>query len=299
MFLFFFTFVACVAQMTRITLNTRQAISYQMGVLLLAAIESFLGVLHWGFFHSTTFNYWIIFLKELQLLVITYFFPLSALTAFNRKDYERKVLWPVFSCIVIFLLLVVLLGSFNVFDDLINAEQCSNITFILLSVSGLVLSTVFLITGILIFRRLKRQSGISENIRKKKKLELWALIFVYFIVSVTSTGEDILDLIVSHFNDACSVFDDPTSWGHMIAIIVQHTVNLLIPIWASLIVYNIEASRAKGKSWRAVRNEQVNSSDPENSLDYDFLVGDYHSVHSYHSDPKPDQTTSDEGTNLL
>jgi len=193
----------------------------------------------------------------------------------------------------------VLLGSFNVFDDLINDAPCSNLTFILLSASGLILSTVFLITGILITRRLKRQSGISENIRKKKKLELWALIFVYFIVSVTSTGEDVLDLIVSHFNDACSVFDDPTSWGHMIAIIVQHTVNLLIPIWASLIVYNIEASRAKGKSWRAVRNEQVNSSDPENSLDYDFLVGDYHSVHSYHSVPKPDQTTSDEGTNLL
>merc|ERR1712137_1502347 len=152
MFLFFFTFVACVAQMTRITINTRQAVSYQMGVLLLAAIESCLGVLHWGFFHSSTFNYWIIFLKELQLLVITYFFLLSALTAFNLKHYERKVLWPVFSCIVLYLFLVVLLGSFNVFDDLINDAPCSNLTFILLSASGLILSTVFLITGILITR---------------------------------------------------------------------------------------------------------------------------------------------------
>ena len=53
---------------------------------------------------------------------------------------------------------------------------------------------------------MKKQS-ISENLRQKKKLELWALIFVYFIVSLTSAFGDSVELIISQVNDSCYIFE--------------------------------------------------------------------------------------------
>lgn len=87
--LFALTLLACIIQMTRMFINTKQLISYQMAVLLLAAIECLLGVVHWGFDPATAYNFWMIFLKELQLFVITYFFILSALIAFGQRRLEK------------------------------------------------------------------------------------------------------------------------------------------------------------------------------------------------------------------
>lgn len=107
--MFVITLILCLTQMIRIFKNTKQLISYQMGVLLMASIESFLGLLHWGFFPPTAFNYWIIYLKELQLVVITYFFILSALIAFQVRHLEKKFVQNSdFICIVILVMLTLL-----------------------------------------------------------------------------------------------------------------------------------------------------------------------------------------------
>jgi len=282
MFLFFFTLLGCLAQMTRIFINTKQLFSYQMAVLLLVAIESFLGFIHYGFFNEVAYNYWIIYLKELELLIITYFFLLYALIASDKRHLDKMVLWPVFGSIVIYLTLVVVLGTADVFKNLVTELDCSNITFLLLSSSGLLLSTVFLGAGVLITRKLKKQS-ISENIRKKKSLELWALIFVYFIVSLTSMGVDVFDQILSYSTGSCSMFQ-ANSWPAAVGSLLERLLDTLVPMWAILIVYDIEARRAKGKDLRKIR--ELTSSDPEsNAFEVDFadLVGGPYVQGQYHS----------------
>lgn len=93
--------------------------------------------------------------------------------------------------------------------------------------------------------------SISENIRKKKRLELWALFFVYFIVSCTSSSEDLFSMIYQHTKGKCSVFASE-SIGHMFSNMIEHIFDLLVPMWAILIVFNIEARRAKGKSLKTL-----------------------------------------------
>ena len=44
---------------------------------------------------------------------------------------------------------------------------------------------------------------ISKNLLKKKKLELWALIFVYFVISLTSFLVDLFDIIKSISLNSC------------------------------------------------------------------------------------------------
>ena len=88
--LFALTLISCAVQMARIYLSTKQVLSYQMAVIMLAFLEASLGVLHWSFVRSTVCNFLMIFLKECQLIIITYFFILSALVAFDKRYLERR-----------------------------------------------------------------------------------------------------------------------------------------------------------------------------------------------------------------
>jgi len=287
--LFLITFILCIVQITRIFINTKQLLSYQIVVLCLAAIESILGIIHWGFDPSTVFNFWMIYLKEIELVVITYFFVLSAMIAFQSRHLEKRVLLPIAAFILLFLTVVVIGGSFGIFSPDSDSENdnnltCSDLTFIILSSTGLILSTVFLIAGILITRKMKKQS-ISENIRKKKRLELWALIFVYFVVSITSSCEDILSLSLNFATGDCFVFSED-SWGEVLGVLLEHVVNLLVPIWAILLVFNLEARREKGRSLHSLRSRSESDSFSEDtSLDYlasyeHFEPSSYYSVSS-------------------
>jgi hypothetical protein len=77
------TFILCVIQFLRNIYY--KSVNYQVAVLFLAACETLLGVIHWGFAPSTTFDYWMIYLKEIELTIITYFFMLSAVITFNQR----------------------------------------------------------------------------------------------------------------------------------------------------------------------------------------------------------------------
>jgi len=278
------TLLALNIQMTRIFLSTKQLISYQMGVLFLAACESGLGVLHWGFFSSTYFNFFMVYLKEIQLLVITYFFDLSALVAFDRRDLEKRLLWPVFGGLFIYQTLVVMLGASGLLKRFSNDLDCSDPTFFLLSFTGLLLSSVFLATGIAITRKMKRQS-ISENIRRRKRLELWALIFVYFVVSLSSSLQDVTDLILSYTRDSCTIFPD-SEWLQSLVQLMAHICNLLLPIWATLIVYNVEARRVKGRSLQVATLVDPTSAHSSLGSFDDLYIGagtSFHAGQSYYS----------------
>jgi len=186
---------------------------------------------------------------------------------------------------------VTILGSFGVFHLAEEGEEltCSDITFISLSTTGLVLSAAFLITGILITRKMKKQS-ISENIRQKKKLELWALIFVYFVISVTSSAQDVFQLYLKITTGDCSYFEEG-SWASMFGSLIQHFMNLLVPMVAILLVFNFEARRERGKSLHTLHKYRNLPETSDSSLDYEYLVGDdYQPNNSYYSVlPKSEQ----------
>merc|ERR1712054_309004 len=80
---FTITFIVCLVQAARIIRNTRRYLSYQLIVLYIAIFECVLGMLHWYLFNQTTFIFLIIYCKDMELVVVTYFFIQSILLQFG------------------------------------------------------------------------------------------------------------------------------------------------------------------------------------------------------------------------
>mmetsp|Transcript_1812 Transcript_1812/g.6470 ORF Transcript_1812/g.6470 Transcript_1812/m.6470 type:complete len:334 (-) Transcript_1812:48-1049(-) len=236
--MFLVTLLLCLLQAVRFIRNSRRFISYQLLVLYLAILEATLAVLHWGFLPDTGFIITINCIKWLILVVIVYFFLQSAFLSF-KKPHMKRALYVVFPVIILWLILVWILGLLS------DADDCTDPTFLLMSGTGVVLASIFFVTGVILHRRLNKMS-VSSNIKERRKLELWALIFTYFVVSLTSAGVDVFDIILHAETGNCYVFDEG-SWGDSLSVLVEHTWDLLVPLWAILIVFNIEARRARGR----------------------------------------------------
>eukprot|EP01103_Thecamoeba_quadrilineata_P014753 TRINITY_DN4478_c0_g1_i2.p1 TRINITY_DN4478_c0_g1~~TRINITY_DN4478_c0_g1_i2.p1 ORF type:complete len:318 (+),score=41.95 TRINITY_DN4478_c0_g1_i2:61-1014(+) len=237
--LFLVTNLLCLIQTYRTIRLTKRRINYQLAILYLAILETLLGFLHWGFLSSTDFDFAIIYLKLIELLVLSYYFTSYAFELLRYRHLENRLLVPVFIILVLILTSFLIISIIGLWDKS-TAEACLDPSFVLFDASQLLLSVLILIAGCLITWKLKKVQ-LSENIRKRKQSILWLLVLVFLITSLITAGWDIgFDLYhASHASSSCThTFDN--EWIQAIVNWLLRTIDLLVPLWAALYVFNLE-----------------------------------------------------------
>jgi len=162
------TFIICIIQAFRTIKITKQKFSPALLLIYFAIIQNLLGIFHWSYFISTIFNYFMIYFKLLQLCDITYFFCTFALKLSNLQSMTNKIL-AFFVVIVILETVAVIVISVE--SDQNHSQECLDKSFVILDSSGLFLTVLFMVVGLFVIWKLKKQS-VSESIRKKKKMDI-------------------------------------------------------------------------------------------------------------------------------
>eukprot|EP01095_Lingulamoeba_sp_RSL-Kostka_P013581 TRINITY_DN5664_c1_g5_i1.p1 TRINITY_DN5664_c1_g5~~TRINITY_DN5664_c1_g5_i1.p1 ORF type:complete len:344 (-),score=49.10 TRINITY_DN5664_c1_g5_i1:21-1052(-) len=241
--LFTITLILCLVQVFRIIKNTRRYFSYQLIVLYIAIIECILAAIHWYFISSTSLIFLVIYCRDIELAVVTYFFIQSALIHFEAKNLKKIVLWPLYIFLFLILTAATIFGICVDLFDLYVDRDCGNPAFIILSGITLLNASVFFITGIIITVKYNRMN-ISSTILKQKKLILWSLIFTNFIVALISFTWDVTDIIHENISKSCVFFSD-TSVVENVLEFCERFIDIIIPLWCLIITFEIEAKRTK------------------------------------------------------
>jgi len=235
---FFLTFLLCIALMIRMII-TRQMLSYQMLILGLAIIQMFLGILHSVALPSTIFDFFLGYLKLLQLCAISFYFSKFALSMGNLERYQKLVLWPLFGFSVLLITVAVIIASSGILTPS-DKYECIDPSYIILDSCGLFLTVIFLGVSIFLLRQLRRMR-ISETIKAKKRKGLLILLTVYIVTNLIAVGWDIGNIIWIKSKSSRSCDDQGMeSTGEALSAACERIVNLLFPVWAVLFVFNHE-----------------------------------------------------------
>src|SRR3989338_4583361 len=97
----------------------------QQKILYVAIIEMIVAVVHWGLVGTLTLTFVLDYLKQVQLVLICYFYSRSALRLLHRRDLELYLLWPIVGFLLTILTVALFLASFNVIPSLTSAP-CTN-----------------------------------------------------------------------------------------------------------------------------------------------------------------------------
>jgi len=245
LFLFVVTFILCVLLVIRTIYITKRRVSYQLLILYLAIIECFLAIIHWIKVSTTILDFFLSYLKLLQLCVICYYFTSFAFLMFKIETWDKRVLMPGFLVLIIGLTVCVIFASVTWSW---NNYQCVDVSFLVMDVSCLFLTIFFLISSSVLLRKLKTER-ISENIRKRKSSGLWTLMLVYIITSLFTVGWDFgMDIyLVLHKGANCNTVLSNYPGAQNAVSGGLRVIDLLIPLWAVLYVFYMELRQKRTK----------------------------------------------------
>jgi hypothetical protein len=232
--LFGFTLLCVVVQLIRITRATKRYWSHQQVILLLALVEVVLGIIHYGAVKVHAIILCITWLKLMQLVVICYFFSSAALRIFRSEHLTRWVVLPVLGVVTIYLTAILAVGSTRV---LLTGDDCQDVTWLIFSVSGFVLTVMFMIGAFFILRKLSRME-VSGGVRQKSKLQLWSLSIIWFFTTLGVMVYDIFLNAAATGGDECDLYLNHNLAADALVHVALRTFELLFPIWAVCYAFN-------------------------------------------------------------
>ncbi|XP_065909197.1 uncharacterized protein [Dysidea avara] len=174
------------------------------------------------------------FLLAIELLIVCNFYGFLAARILSQERLFKFVVIPSVTLIFLYfvgLLLWACIKQKNEFNE------CTAPHWIQFSSSQLVLTQLFLLSSCYITRKLNTVLTTATN-RLIKKLQLWGLVMVFEISSITSF---VYDLVLELTHGSHSNCDKPFTSDEVAAIfvyVIHRVVKYFLPLWVMLIVFS-------------------------------------------------------------
>lgn len=209
----------------------KRVLSYQQIILAVGVLDMVSGFIYWGYMTNEELVFTILYLKQVQLVVICYVYSDAALRLLGRIDLERflwlaiGIVWALFTGVFI----LSLTGVTNV------QNECADITFLLMSSSAFAVSLLFGLLCVFSTRLVSRQK-MSDRFREKKKAELWILAAWFIASNAAQFTWDLTFKILSEEpgNPACASYVDTLPIAANAVIFFFKIFTTLFPVWAEL-----------------------------------------------------------------
>jgi len=199
----------------------------------IAVIQCAAGAFHTLIRNELELTFFVIYCKLMQLIIIGFFFGTALFTALRKPELRNKVVVPITAATVIAITVMFILAGVGIMNHS-ETNQCLNLSFIMLSSTGLVLGLLVFASGMKINTIINERLIMSEGFKQKKKQELYILLWLYFISAVTEFSWDlflILFIHISHSN-CDTALGGPVAQN--ISVMLVRAINLFIPLSALL-----------------------------------------------------------------
>ena len=225
--------------------NRRKRLSsYQQIILFVATIQMVIGFVYWGFADALQVVLTILWLKQVQLCLICYFYSVTALRLLHRLSLEKMLVWPTVGILFVLFTVVYIIASSGVTRNVMN--ECADISFLMLSSGGLFLSILFAVLCAFC-SHLVSQQNMSHRFREKSKGELWILAIWFFVTNLVQFVWDLTFYILNSTPGSrpCHTYsgDQPASTN--IVVLIFRIITILLPVWAELWAFRTVAARLR------------------------------------------------------
>lgn len=226
--LFALTFLIALAVLIPVLYKTRRWWGHQQVILFLVIMEMLLGILRYAAFKRHGLAVALSYLKLLQLCAICFFFFHSVLRSWGREHYMKWIVWPVTTGLVLYLTAILVLSILGLFSFL---DECQDPAWLIFSVSGFVLTCMFLICAYLILRKLNKTT-ISPRFKQRSKFQLWSLSIVWFFTTLGAILYDVFLMSASSNGRECDLYLSNVPAADAIVHIFVRWFELILPVWA-------------------------------------------------------------------
>eukprot|EP00127_Corallochytrium_limacisporum_P005387 Clim_evm63s203 gene=Clim_evmTU63s203 len=176
------------------------------------------------------------YLRVMQLLILSGYYCSLACHIFDRVQLQRRVAWPVIGSFLLYYFAVIIYGLIIITED---RPTCHEPVWLMLSVPEFANVLIFVTGARFIVQRLKL-AAITENYRRRRCRELWALVASYALAATFTMVADVVAFGVPDDKACYTVIGESHGTTHAILLFIYSICTVHAPIWTMYTVFETQ-----------------------------------------------------------